>query len=204
MKNIVRLVDALKDEEFTKYYINYHTNKRALILDREKTGWHKKQSIKASSIGKWHPIELEGKPCLIGEPSNEKLFLAGELGFKNGIELMEEVAKIWENPHMHACARSLTKDLYYKLPNDLRKFERPAWLATETKRGNTSIDKTVGFWVGYFNGTYELYTLYKDSIHEPNASICPIIFLPKETMVELPTAEKDGLSPKNGLEISLA
>ena len=196
-----KLVDVLgEDSEILRKYINYKPNSGIsnISFERDYTGWKEEQSAEAEILS-WHPVLVNGEPCLINEATEFTLFFQGLKGYVNIRELLEKYSKLYCDIELGSKSEPLMEKVYNMFPESIQNKIGNCWLDDYYQEVNAYGVKCVFLTKIHTRILYHSLEKKEDFYAFP---ICMIIHLPHDIMVKMDDPIRDGSCLQKALKIS--
>lgn len=203
MSRWIKLVDAMQqDAEMYLKYINYTpiNSVKSVILPKEKTGWKEDQALTTEEL-QWHPVLIDGKPCLIGENSANDLYLQGAIGSQNRGEVFAEYCKLYDNEDLKTTVIPLNEKILNGLPDHIKNRIGDCWL-------DDANDEHIGVKSILFHKIHKCILFYKNAVSGEQYQyyaypMCVVAQLPEDILVNMDDSILNGSCNQRALKISI-
>lgn len=194
-----RLVDVLQEnEEMYRKFVDYTpiNDVESVTLMADKTGWKRDQTLIAEDL-QWHPVLIDGKPCLINHETETGLLLQGEKGYLNRHEMFAKYCKLYSDEDWNTSVIPLDEETYEGLPEYIKSKLGTCWLDDGFDRSNL-----VGAKSTWCNKVHESFLRYNGEDNYYGFHMCMIIQLPENILVYMDNSVWDGSCYEKALKIS--
>lgn len=188
--------------EISKRRISYLPDQGSVQLTKSDTGWNEVQTFSTKMDCTWYPFIHEGDVYLAaGEITVEKLRLYGRIGYENGINSIEKIAKLYGNDSLGAKGIGLTPKIFYAMPKCLRDLKDSYWLCKQKEHKSES---SCYFGLNYVaSGNVSDNSLYYSFgfMYDSKYAVRPLVCLKFDTEVYIDDSDKP-LEIRNGSELA--
>lgn len=178
------LKSPIKFGDFTGRQINYIPDHGCMNLAESDTGWSEVQPFSTDLDYKWYPFIHEEKIYLIADGlTKDLLWLSGQIGYENGINSQEKIARLYGNYSLEARGIGLTLEIFNAMPKHLQDMMGAYWICNRCDFRSSS-DQWFGLkLVG--SGNVNDYHLYcsSGSMNNGRIAVRPLVILEPDTEV---------------------